>query len=67
MLILLLATLQLPLVEKPVAGTSPYFVLLLTGDGGWRAIDQGLAEEINRHGIPVAGFLSDRYFHEART
>ncbi|HUR81506.1 MAG TPA: AcvB/VirJ family lysyl-phosphatidylglycerol hydrolase, partial [Thermoanaerobaculia bacterium] len=46
---------------------SPYFVLLLTGDGGWRAIDQGLAEEINRHGIPVAGFLSDRYFHEART
>ncbi len=65
--ILLLAALQLPLVEKPVVGGSPYFVLLLTGDGGWRAIDAGLAEEINRHGIPVAGLLSDQYFRAART
>lgn len=64
---LLLAALHLPLIEKPVLGSQPFFALLLTGDGGWRAIDSGLAEEINRHGIPVAGFLSDDYFEEART
>jgi type IV secretory pathway VirJ component len=63
---LLLATLHLPLVEKPVAGGQPYFALLLTGDGGWRAIDAGLTEELNRHGIPVAGLLSDQYFSVPR-
>lgn len=66
-MIVLLATLRLPLVEKPVAGVSPYFALLLTGDGGWRAIDAELAAELNRHGIPVAGLLSDEYFEKART
>ncbi len=66
-MIVLLAALQLPLVEKPADGASPYFALLLTGDGGWRAIDVGLTKEMNRHGIPVAGFLSDQYFSTART
>jgi type IV secretory pathway VirJ component len=64
---LLLAALHLPLIEKPASSSQPYFALLLTGDGGWRAIDAGLADEINRHGIPVAGFLSDDYFEEPRT
>ena len=66
-LIVLLAALQLPLVDKPANGPSPYFVLLLTGDGGWRAIDAGVTAEMNRHGIPVAGLLSNRYFSQART
>jgi type IV secretory pathway VirJ component len=59
---------QLPLVEKPVTPTTtPYFVVLLTGDGGWRKIDIELAREINLHGIPVVGFLSNRYFATERT
>ena len=66
-MIVLLAALQLPLIEKPAPGPSPYFVLLLTGDGGWRAIDEGLTAEMQRNGIPVAGLLSDRYFRDART
>ncbi|MEO8378067.1 MAG: AcvB/VirJ family lysyl-phosphatidylglycerol hydrolase [Acidobacteriota bacterium] len=66
-MVLLLAALHLPLVEKPVVTGRSYFALLLTGDGGWRAIDAGLAAEINRQGIPVAGFLSDEYFREKRT
>jgi type IV secretory pathway VirJ component len=66
-MILLLAVLHLPLIEKPVSGASPFFVLLLTGDGGWRGIDAGVAEELNREGFPVAGFLSDDYFAEGRS
>lgn len=65
--VLLLAALHLPLIEKPAAGAQPYLVVLLTGDGGWRAIDIELAQEINRHGIPVVGLLSDDYFETART
>jgi type IV secretory pathway VirJ component len=67
--VLLLATLaHLPLVEHPApAPARPYFALLLTGDGGWRAIDAGITRELNRHGVSVVGLLSDDYFETAKT
>lgn len=67
--VLLLATVRgLPLVEHPAATPSqPYFALLLTGDGGWRAIDAGITRELNRRGVSVVGLLSDDYFAGEKT
>ena len=63
---------MLPLVERPATAaptpaTQPYFAVLLTGDGGWRAVDAELAKELNRNGVSVAGMLSNEYFETART
>lgn len=57
---------KLPLVELPVAG-SRRLVVLLSGDGGWRALDKGLAREFNQRGISVVGWNSQRYFWKKRT
>jgi type IV secretory pathway VirJ component len=43
------------------------FAILLSGDGGWAGISQGIAAALARGGIPVAGFDSLRYFWTART
>ena len=63
---------DLPLVEVPASGTpaagsEPLFAVLLTGDGGWAGIDQDLAAEIARNGVPVVGFNTLKYFWTART
>jgi type IV secretory pathway VirJ component len=62
----------LPIIELPVAaGTAPdpdqRFAVLLSGDGGWAGIDQGISAALLAKGIPVAGFDSLRYFWSART
>ena len=41
--------------------------VILTGDGGWRKIDADIARVLRARGIPVAGFLSNRYFARERT
>ena len=56
----------LPLVEMPVAG-SKRLVVLISGDGGWRDLDKGLAHELNQRGISVVGWNSLRYFWKKRT
>lgn len=56
----------LPLVEMPVAG-SKRLVVLVSGDGGWRDLDKGLAHELNQRGISVVGWNSLRYFWKKRT
>ena len=58
---------DLPVIELPVAGAGTRFALLLSGDGGWAAIDKGLAAAFVKQGVPVAGFDSLRYFWTART
>lgn len=64
--VLLLAA--LPILEKPVRETKqPLFAVLLTGDGGWRAIDDTITEDLNARGVPVVGVLSNRYFEQQRT
>ena len=57
---------RLPLVEMPVAG-SKRLVVLISGDGGWRDLDKGLAHELNQRGISVVGWNSLRYFWKKRT
>lgn len=66
--LLLSAVAHLPLVEHPAGSPAkPYFALLLTGDGGWRAVDAGITRELNRQGVSVVGLLSDDYFDGPRT
>lgn len=51
----------LPLVELPVPG-SRRLAIVISGDGGWRELDQGIASELNRQGVAVVGWDSLRYF-----
>ncbi|HEY4069594.1 MAG TPA: AcvB/VirJ family lysyl-phosphatidylglycerol hydrolase [Burkholderiaceae bacterium] len=58
---------DLPIVELPVAGAGTRLAIMLSGDGGWAGIDKGIAEELVKQGVPVAGLDSLRYFWGART
>lgn len=58
---------DLPLIEMPAAGTGGRIVVLLSGDGGWAAIDKALAAAFVRQGLSVVGFDSLRYFWTPRT
>lgn len=53
---------DLPLTTTPTAGRSDTMAVLFSGDGGWAAIDQGVADDFSRAGVPVVGFDSLRYF-----
>jgi type IV secretory pathway VirJ component len=59
---------DLPLLELPAAATgSDTFAILLSGDGGWSALDKAVASELNAHGIAVVGWDALHYFWDART
>lgn len=61
----------LPVVECPTSSVSArdsdLFAIMVTGDGGWRAIDRDIASVLTGRGIPVAGLVSSDYFAERRT
>jgi len=59
----------LPLVEVPaVAGASDKrLAVLVSGDGGWAALDRAVAAEFAGQGISTVGWDSLRYFWTART
>ena len=59
--------LDLPLIEMPVSERHGTLAVLLTGDGGWAAGDKGMADELEKNGIPVVGFLSPSYLQVPRT
>ena len=53
----------LPLVEVPAtAGTSDTFVVFVSGDGGWAAIDKSMAAVFAARGMPVVGLNALQYF-----
>jgi type IV secretory pathway VirJ component len=61
---------DLPVIEIPAEPGSPpldQFALMISGDGGWAGLDQGVAGALTAHGIPVIGLDSLRYFWTART
>ena len=59
---------DLPLVEVPAPATErKEFAVVLSGDGGWVGIDREMAGEFAKHGIPVVGWDSLKYFWTART
>jgi type IV secretory pathway VirJ component len=60
---------DLPLVTlpAPASQTSPYFAIVLSGDGGWAALDKQVAGELVSSGVPVVGLNSQRYFWTLKT
>lgn len=56
----------LPLVELPNPG-SDRLVILLSGDGGWAALDKTLADDLHAQGHAVLGWNSLRYFWAEKT
>lgn len=59
---------KLPITEvRATAGTSDTLVVLVSGDGGWAAIDRDIAVTLARAGMPVAGLNALQYFWTRRT
>jgi type IV secretory pathway VirJ component len=58
---------DLPLLEFPVEGKGDTFAIVVAGDGGWRRIDKKITARLMENGIPVAGFLTPKYFKVLRT
>lgn len=57
-----------PLTEVRATGHSTdLLAILLSGDGGWAAIDRGLAAELAARGIDTVGWDSLSYFWSAKT
>lgn len=60
----------LPLIELQPTGTlQPHgrMAIILSGDGGWRRIDDKIADRFRESGIPVVGFLTPDYYRTRRT
>ncbi len=60
---------DLPLVLQPASGPASggALAVLVTGDGGWAALDRGVAGVLSDAGMPVVGFNSLKYFWTRRT
>ncbi len=58
---------DLPLLSLPAsAPAGGAIAVVLTGDGGWAAIDKAIAAELNAQGISVVGFDARSYFRVRR-
>ena len=58
----------LPLILVPAtSGTSDTAVVLVSGDGGWAAIDKGISKVFAANGMPVTGLDALKYFWTRRT
>lgn len=58
-----------PIVERPATSAKPTdtFAVMVTGDGGWRKIDERVTQRLRMDGIPVVGFVASNYFRTERT
>lgn len=59
-------SLDLPLVELPIAPRYDTLAIIYSGDGGWRDIDQKLGQYLQEAGVPVVGVDALRYFWSER-
>jgi type IV secretory pathway VirJ component len=66
---LLLTVAGVPVVERPATTpkNSDRFAVMITGDGGWKKIDERVTRVLRAEGVPVVGFVSSEYFREERT
>jgi type IV secretory pathway VirJ component len=67
LLILLAGLAGVPLREFPAKTNGDTIAIVLTGDGGWRRIDDKLTQDLRAHGVSVVGFLTPDYFETRRT
>ena len=59
---------DLPIVEVPAQeGSSDFFAVIISGDGGWAGLDREVGDALAQHGVPVVGLNSLRYFWTKRT
>lgn len=59
---------NLPLVEVPGRGPgSDCMAVFWSGDGGWAELDRAVSAGLARHGVPVLGVNSLKYFWTKRT
>jgi type IV secretory pathway VirJ component len=54
-------------VEMRAMRSSDTFAIIVTGDGGWRALDRDIARDLNAAGVSVVGLVSPEFFSERRT
>ena len=60
----------LPLEQVPIdssPSTAKLVAILITGDGGWTAIDQRVAAVLADHDVATVGWLAPRYFWQERS
>lgn len=57
----------LPITATPAARPGDTLVILYSGDGGWAAIDRGMAQVFNARGYGVVGLDSRAYFRTPRS
>jgi type IV secretory pathway VirJ component len=58
---------DLPLVELPAGHPGDMLAIVVSGDGGWRDLDQTIAHDLSDWGVSVVGLDSLRYFWSAKT
>lgn len=56
-----------PAAFAPIDKRGDTLAVVYSGDGGWAALDKGLADGLARSGLPVIGYNSLRYFANPRT
>ena len=72
-MILAAVLLSLPLLERPSGAPPPSaafadtFAVMVTGDGGWKKVDEQVTVPLRNAGIPVVGFIASDYFRTRRT
>ncbi|MGD9842009.1 MAG: AcvB/VirJ family lysyl-phosphatidylglycerol hydrolase [Steroidobacteraceae bacterium] len=57
---------DLPITEVPATRAGDELAILLTGDGGWAELDQGVAHELATAGVSVVALSSLQYFWKER-
>ncbi|WP_246263537.1 virulence factor [Caulobacter soli] len=55
------------LIETPTQAPGDALAVLYSGDGGWGALDRGVAKVLAADGVPVLGVNSLRYFTTKRS
>jgi dienelactone hydrolase len=53
--------LDIRLIQPKRSNEKPVLILFVTGDGGWRKLDQDVFTWIGGRGYPIAGFSASRY------
>jgi type IV secretory pathway VirJ component len=52
---------NLPIIESKAAGNGDYYVIFLTGNGGWRKLAQSVAQYLNSKDISVLAINIKKY------
>lgn len=57
----------LPIVTLGAKVPSDRFAVMITGDGGWRRIDEKITDRLRAAGIPIVGFVASDYYRVRRS